>query len=83
MKNLLIHANKPVSKKLGRPNKRASAKIIETGKSKRAVIPTPCNEIRYDQIGHWPETFEKKDHCGLCQAYSQTRCSKCSFLYVS
>ena len=37
--NAVIHANKPVLKKLGRPTKRSSAGNIETGKSKRAVIP--------------------------------------------
>lgn len=59
------------------PTKRAGAKNIETGKSKPAIIPRLCNEIRYDQIGHWPESVEKNGHFCLCQAYSGTRCSKC------
>ena len=41
------------------------------------TVPTPCLDIYYDQIGHWPEPVNKKNHCRLCQAYSRTKCSKC------
>ena len=76
--NALIHTNKPVHvNRPGRPSKRASFGNTEITQSKRASVPTPCSDIRYDQIGHWPERIDKKDRCRLCQAYSRTKCSKC------
>ena len=76
--NALIQANKPVHvHRPGRPSKHASCGNCENAQSKRASVPTPCLDIRYDQIGHWPEPVDKKDRCHLCQAYSRTKCSKC------
>ena len=76
--NTLIHANKPVLvNRPGGPSKRASCGNSENSQSKCASIPTPCSDIRYNQIGHWPEPVDKKDCCCLCKAYSRTKCSKC------
>ena len=76
--NALIHANKPVHvNKPGRTSKHASCANSESTQSKRASVPTQCSDIRYDQIGHWPEPVDKKDRCRLCQAYSRTKCSNC------
>ena len=78
LENALIHTNKFVDvNKPGRPSKRASHGNSENTPGKRISVPTPCLDIRYDQIGHWPEPVDKKDCCRLCQAYSRTKCSKC------
>ena len=63
----LIHANKiHVQKQTGRPSKRASLERVQENKRKKAIVPTPCQDVRYDQLGHWPEPVEKKDRCRLC-----------------
>ena len=68
--NALIHANKPVyANRPGRPSKSSSCGNRENIQSKRASVPTPCSDIRCDQIGHWPEPVDKKDRCRLCEAY--------------
>ena len=76
--NASIHASKPVHvNRPVHPPKHSSCGNSENTQSKRASVPTPCSDIRYDQIGHWPETVDKKDRYHLCQAYSRTKCSKC------
>ena len=58
--NALIHAHKLVHvNRPGRPSKRASFGNSENTQSKCASVPTPCSDIRYDQIGHWPERIDK------------------------
>ena len=44
----------------GRPWKQASCDNSENSQSKRASVPTPCLNICYDQIGHWPEPKDMK-----------------------
>lgn len=82
MGNVLIHANKPVSKKLGRPTKRASTENIDTGKSKQDIIPTSFNEIRYDQMGNWPETVDKKIGVAYVKLILEQGLQSVTFLYV-
>ena len=57
----LMHANKMPRAVIGRPSKRLSNSNVETQPSKKAVVATPCNDICYDQVGHWPEAVEKKE----------------------
>ena len=59
----------------GRPSKRASSASIKP--SKRATVATPCQDVRYDNIAHWPEPVDQKQRCRNCQAYSCTKCTKC------
>lgn len=59
----------------GRPSKRASSASIKP--SKRATVATPCQDVRYDNIAHWPEPVDQKQRCRNCQAYSRTKCTKC------
>ena len=78
LENVLIHANKPVDvNKPDRPSNHASCGNSENTQGKHVSVPNPCLDIRYDQIGHWPEPVDKKDRCRLCRAYSRTKCSKC------
>ena len=79
----LIHANKalPVNGNgRGRPSKRKSietiGELMEKG-CKNAIIRTPCDNMRYDQLGHWPEPTSDKSRCRLCQSYVRIVCSKC------
>ena len=74
--NALINAYKLVVK-FGRPSKRSSIDKSAAGPSKKAAVATPCNDIRYDQVNHWPEAVEKKQWCQFCQVYSRIKCSKC------
>ena len=74
--NALINAYKVVVK-VDRPSNRSSINESAAGPSKKAAVTTPCNDIRYDQVGHWPEAVEKKQRCQFGQAYSRTKCSKC------
>ena len=52
--NALINAYKPVVT-VGQPSKRSSIDKSATGPNKEAAVATPCNDICYDQVGHWPE----------------------------
>ena len=61
----------------GRPSKRPNSVGAGNKPSKRAVVATPCDDIRFDSIGHWPEPFEPKQRCRNCQSYSRIRCTKC------
>ena len=49
--------------KAGRQSKRSSIDKSAAGPSKKAAVSTPCNDIRYDQVGHWPEAVQKKQRC--------------------
>ena len=74
----LINAGKATpNKSRGRPPKRPSEESIPHG-GKRAVIPTPIADIRFDNIGHWPNPSADKKRCRVCQAYSRMTCEKCN-----
>ena len=73
----LINIKKaPQSSRLGRPKKRPSTEANSHG-GKRAAEPTPINDIRYDQTGHWPLPSAYKKRCRVCQSYSRMTCKKC------
>ena len=75
----LIHANKvnPTTS-LGRPPKRRSVEVLENPRRKPPVNPTPCDNIRYDMVSHWPmPTDGKKNRCGVCKMTCRMSCEKC------
>ena len=73
-----MYSNKvPTVNQRGRPSKRPNSVGASNKPSKRAVVATPCDDIRFDSIGHWPEPFEPKQRCRNCQSYSRVRCTKC------
>ena len=83
----LIHTNKPSTSR-GRPNKRACLEnLLATKKKKggrKAAVPTPFSDIRYDSIGHWPSPLDDKKRSRQCQAYCRRSCSKCNLsLYLT
>lgn len=52
---------------------------IQAKKKKGPAQHVPPQDIRKDQIGHWPEHVEAKIRCKYpeCQGFSRTKCGKC------
>ena len=77
----LTKASKAV-KSVGRPSKRSlDQSDVTTPSLKRlAKVPTPipATDVRYDNVGHWPECRDDKRKCRLCKTgQSRVFCSKC------
>ena len=73
----LMHANKTGQTPIrGRPSKRKLSDARPVGR--KPVIPLPCNDVRYDGLGHWPIPTSDKKRCRLCQQYCRVYCEKCS-----
>ena len=86
--DLLISANKVATTnsspaRPGRPEKRKSnegnPKPANVGR--KANVPIPNDDVRFDQTSHWPEPEkekEKRHRCCYCKdGFSQVYCSKC------
>ena len=73
----LIHSNKvtPCSSR-ERPPKRQSTEPVTRGK--KLTVPLPIHDVRYDQVGHWPEMQENKNQCRLCDMTCHATCKKCN-----
>lgn len=66
-----------VRKKVGRPSTRESSSTPEPPQKRRVVL-NPIDDLRYDNISHWPEHIEPKKRCRNCiKAYTRTGCMKC------
>ena len=73
----LVKANKNVaSSSRGRPPKRKSDVVTKAGK--RATVAIPCNDVRYDGLGHWPVPNKNRSRCCKCQNYCRMVCEKCN-----
>ena len=72
-----IHSNKvtPCSS-CGRPPKRRSTEPVTRGGKPTVLLP--MHDVRYDQVGHWPEIQENKNRCCLCDMTCRATCKKCS-----
>ncbi len=72
----LIGANKinPSSSR-GRPPKRRSVDPLPRGK--KPTVALPVHDVRYDQVGHWPEAVTAKNRCRNCEMTCRMKCSKC------
>lgn len=65
------------SRKRGRPSNCDNVPS-PTPPPKRPVNPTPIDDIRYDNLGHWPQHLNPKKRCRECKtAYSRVGCIKC------
>ena len=73
----LIQRGKPVDRQVGRPVKRVSDERIET-RGKQPKTPAPQDDIRFDEVGHWPQRESKKGKCRLCKMTCRVKCLKCS-----
>ena len=56
-----------------RPSKRKSTEAFKPP-PRSPVIPTPVDDVRYDNIGHWPVPVSNKKRCCLCQSYARMTC---------
>lgn len=73
----LLKVNR-VARNRGRPSSAASSPIPAQVKTGRVFVPKPTNDVRFDQMGHFPLYIEKKQRCRLCiKAYSRWKCEKC------
>ena len=80
----LIGANKPTpSCSRGRPAKRRSMDTSIPVKGKQPTVRLPVSDIRYDQVGHWPDPVSKKNRCRHCGMTCRMMCSKCKIYLCS
>ncbi len=62
----------------GRPNKRSLKDAIEAVKpGRKPTTPIPGSDIRFDQIGHWPQpSNDKRRRCRYCSdGFSKVYCT--------
>ena len=72
----ITQRDKPVDRPLGRPLKRKSLEVRTEPRGKWA--PTPQIDIRFDEVGHWPERVANKGKCRNCKRTCRYICIKCS-----
>ena len=64
--------------KRGRPSLSPVPDTDGTSKRQRSSVAIPQNDIRFDQVGHFPLFADKQQRCRLCKkGYSRVECSKC------
>ena len=67
--------NKPEqSRKRGRPSMDESPSIPL---KRKACSPSPTDDIRRDQIGHFPMCMKKRQRCRSCSKLARVMCRKC------
>ena len=50
---------------------------------KKTTLLIPIDDVRHDEVGHWPKPGTDKKRCWLCQNYSRISCSNCNvYLYL-
>ena len=53
--------------------------LLRSRKSaKKKAIPTLCADVRFNEIGHWPQPLSDKKQSCQCQACNRISCSKCN-----
>ena len=73
----LIHSNKvtPCNSR-GRTPKRRSTE--PKTRRKKPTVPLLIHDVRYDQVGHWPEMQENKNRCCLGDMACRATYKKCN-----
>ena len=67
-----------VTNDVGRPRKR-KATDTPSPISRKQPAAVPCEDVRYDNVGHWPEFRKNKNKCRLCKVHhSRVYCKKCN-----
>lgn len=60
--------------------KRGRPSLEKVPAKRKAVIPLPVEDSRYDETGHWP-IYSAKGRCRQCKTgYSTVRCAKCDLI---
>ena len=75
-----IQRCKPSDRPVGRPAKRVSEERIEK-RGKQPKTPAPQDDVRFNDVGHWPQRETKKGKCRNCKMTCRVKCMKCSRLY--
>ena len=75
----LCQQGKPETRKRGRPSLSTMQMDIDAKKKKPNSAPLPVEEVRRDQIGHWPTFTEKRGRCRKphCAGVPKVMCVKC------
>lgn len=74
----LMKQNTSNTRKRGRPSAEPLTEI-QSPPQKRVVVPNPIDDVRYDEVGHWPVHIDQKKRCRNCiSAYSRIACKKCN-----
>ena len=73
----LVRSGK-TTKDVGRPKKRRASDTPSPAPRKQPTA-MPCEDVRYDNVSHWPEFREKKNKCRQCKTnFSRVYCKKCN-----
>lgn len=71
----LLQAGKNKVHKRGRPSLSSTPPTTK----KKLFAPRPVDDVRYDEIAHWPFPTTKKQRCKHCiKSYTTNTCSKCN-----
>ncbi|XP_037521099.1 uncharacterized protein LOC119397791 [Rhipicephalus sanguineus] len=75
----LCKAGKTQLKKRGRPSNGSVEQGIQMKKKRGPSGPTPTQDVRLDQVGHWVLWSQKRQRCKFpgCTGICMTYCSKC------
>lgn len=75
----LCKAGKKQLKKRGRPSNGSVEQGIEMKKKRGPSAPTPTQDVRLDEVGHWVFWSQKRQRCKFpgCTGICMTYCSKC------
>lgn len=75
----LCKAGKKQLKKRGRPSNGSVEQAIEIKKKRGPSAPTPTQDVRLDEVGHWVLWSQKRQRCKFpgCTGICMTYCSKC------
>ena len=65
-------------KQMKRPRGRPSNSPQPSKKPRKSAGPAPTDDVRRDNLAHWPIPVEKKMRCKNCiHRFSRMKCSKC------
>ena len=69
-----------LSRKRGRPSSSGDTEPSQTleVKKRREKKRSILQEIRHDNVGHFPAHSEPKQRCGVCSSYVRMKCIKCN-----
>nr|XP_050043543.2 piggyBac transposable element-derived protein 3-like [Dermacentor andersoni] len=75
----LCKAGKTALKKRGRPSNESVEQASDEKKKRGPSAPTPTQDVRLDQVGHWVLWSKKRQRCKLpgCTGICMSYCVKC------
>ena len=77
-KTQIAYALTKKGKQIQRKRRRPSNSPQPSKKPRKAAGPRPTDDVRHDNLAHWPMPVEKKMRCKNCiHHFSRMKCSKC------